>query len=337
MRILLTGGAGYIGSHTAVVLLEAGHDVTLLDNFSNSSPVVLDRLRQITGQPMDFFEADVTDQDALAEIMKERSFDAVVHFAAPKAVGESVERPLYYYANGVGGTMTLLQAMADHGVRSIVYSSSAAVYGVGDDLPLTEEASTEVINPYARTKLVCEGILQDLYQSDERWNIIALRYFNPVGAHPSGLIGEDPGGVPANLMPFISQVAVGRRPTLRIFGDDYSTPDGTGVRDYIHVMDLAEGHVAAVDYLTTHPGYDVINLGTGNGLSVLELVAAFERATGRPIPTEVVERRPGDGPASYADVSKAERVLGWRATRTLDEMTADVWRWQSRNPNGYEQ
>ncbi|MGA9596594.1 MAG: UDP-glucose 4-epimerase GalE [Acidimicrobiia bacterium] len=336
MRILLTGGTGYIGSHTTVALLDAGHDVTLLDNFSNSKPAVLDRLSTITGKNMDFFEADVTDGEAMAEIMKERTFHAAIHFAAPKAVGESMERPLHYYANGVGGTVTLLQAMADHGVRNIVYSSSATVYGLSDDLPYTEDAPTTAINPYGRTKLMCEDILRDLYASDNRWNTMSLRYFNPVGAHPSGLIGEDPQGVPANLLPFLAQVAVGRRPALRIFGDDYPTPDGTGVRDYIHVMDLAEGHVAAVEHLAANPGLDVINLGTGIGVSVLEMVAAFERATGKPIPTEVLPRRAGDGPASYADVSKAARVLGWRATRTLDEMTADVWRWQSRNPNGYD-
>ena len=335
MRILLTGGTGYIGSHTSVALVDAGHDVTLLDNFANSNPAVLDRLSTITGKKVDFFEADVTDPQALAEIMKQRTFDAVIHFAAPKAVGESLERPLYYYANGVGGTITLLQAMADHGIHNIVYSSSATVYGLSDDLPYTEEAPTTALNPYGRTKLMCEAILSDLHRSDVRWNALSLRYFNPGGAHPSGLIGEDPRGVPANLVPFLAQVAVGRRPVLRIFGDDYATPDGTGIRDYIHVMDLAEGHVAAVEHLAGNPGYDVINLGTGTGISVLQMVAAFERATGQPIPAEVVARRPGDAPASYADASKAARVLDWRATRSLDEMTADVWRWQSRNPNGY--
>ena len=335
MKILLTGGTGYIGSHTAVALLEAGHDVTLLDNFSNSNPAVLDRLREITGVAMDFFEADVTDADALAEVMKQRTFDAAIHFAAPKAVGESMERPLHYFANGVGGTVTLLQTMADHGVRNLVYSSSATVYGLSDDLPYSEDAPTSAINPYGRTKLMCEEILKDLYQSDDRWNAVALRYFNPVGAHPSGLIGEDPQGVPANLMPVVAQVAVGRRDALTIFGDDYPTPDGTGVRDYIHVLDLAEGHVAAVEHLANDPGFDVINLGTGSGVSVREMVDAFARASGVPIPTVTAGRRPGDGPASYADATKAAAVLGWRATRTLDEMCADVWRWQSNNPNGY--
>ncbi|MCP3993495.1 MAG: UDP-glucose 4-epimerase GalE [bacterium] len=336
MKILLTGGTGYIGSHTAVALMSAGHDVTLLDNFSNSKPAVLDRLREITGKPMDFFEADVTDGDAIAEVMKQRSFDGAIHFAAPKAVGESMQKPLHYFAIGVGGTVTLLQVMADHGVRNIVYSSSATVYGLSDDLPYTEDAPTSVINPYGRTKLMCEEILQDVCQSNERWNAVALRYFNPVGAHASGLIGEDPQGVPANLMPFIAQVAVGRRDALTIFGDDYPTPDGTGVRDYIHVLDLAEGHVAAVEHLASNPGYDVINLGTGSGVSVREMVDAFARAAGVPIPTKMAGRRPGDGPASYGDATKAAQVLGWQATRTLDEMCEDVWRWQSQNPNGYE-
>ena len=336
MRILLTGGTGYIGSHTAIALISAGHQVTLLDNFSNSKPAVLDRLREITGVAMDFFEADVTDEVALETVMSQRSFDAAIHFAAPKSVGESIDRPLHYFENGVGGTIKLLQAMDRHEVRNIVYSSSATVYGLSDDLPLKEGAPTYVINPYGRTKLMCEEILLDLCESDHRWNTIALRYFNPVGAHPSGLIGEDPQGVPANLVPYIAQVAVGRRPTLTVFGDDYPTPDGTGIRDYIHVLDLAEGHVAAVEHLAGDPGYDTINLGTGEGVSVLEMVAAFERASGVSIPVEIAPRRPGDGPASWADASKAADVLGWTATRTLDEMTADVWRWQSQNPNGYD-
>lgn len=335
MRILLTGGTGYIGSHTAIALIEAGHEVTLLDNFSNSKPAVLDRLREITGVTMNFFEADVTDESALDEVISERALDAAIHFAAPKAVGESIERPLHYYDNGVGGTVKLCRVLDRHNVRNIVYSSSATVYGMSDDLPLKEGAPTSVINPYGRTKLMCEEILQDLHQSNPKWNAIALRYFNPVGAHPSGLIGEDPQGVPANLMPFLAQVAVGRRPTLQIYGDDYPTRDGTGIRDYIHVLDLAEGHVAAVEHLATNPGYDVINLGTGQGVSVLEMVAAFEKASGMPIATEVVPRRPGDGPASWADASKAFEVLGWAASRTLEEMVTDVWRWQSQNPNGY--
>ena len=335
MRILLTGGTGYIGSHTAIALIEAGHQVTLLDNFSNSKPAVLDRLQEITGVAMDFFEADVTDEVALETVMSQRSFDAAIHFAAPKSVGESIDRPLHYFENGVSGTIKLLEAMERHDVRNIVYSSSATVYGLSDDLPLAEDAPTFVINPYGRTKLMCEEILLDLYESDNRWNTIALRYFNPVGAHPSGLIGEDPQGVPANLVPFVAQVAVGRRPTLTIFGDDYPTPDGTGIRDYIHVLDLAEGHVAAVEHLASDPGYDTINLGTGKGVSVLEMVAAFERVSGASVPIEFAPRRPGDGPASWADASKAAGVLGWTASRDLDQMVTDVWRWQSQNPNGF--
>lgn len=335
MRILLTGGTGYIGSHTAIALIEAGHEVTLLDNFSNSKPAVLDRLRKITGVTMDFFEADVTDEIALERVMSERSFDAAIHFAAPKAVGESIERPLHYYKNGVGGTVALCEVMDRHEVRSIVYSSSATVYGMAEELPLREDTPTEIINPYGRTKLMCEEILQDLHASNPRWNVVALRYFNPVGAHPSGLIGEDPQGVPANLVPFIAQVAVGRRPSLLIYGDDYPTPDGTGVRDYIHVLDLAEGHVAAVEHLSKNPGYDVINLGTGQGVSVREMVDAFTAAAAVPIPTEIVARRPGDSAASWADASKAAEILGWTASRTLEEMVSDVWRWQSQNPDGF--
>jgi UDP-glucose 4-epimerase len=296
---------------------------------------VLNRLREITGVTMDFFEADVTDEIALEKVMSERTFDAAIHFAAPKAVGESIEHPLHYFENGVGGTVTLCQVMDRHDVRNLVYSSSATVYGMADELPLNEDAPTEIINPYGRTKLMCEEILQDLHQSDPRWNAIALRYFNPVGAHPSGLIGEDPQGVPANLVPFIAQVAVGRRPKLLIYGDDYPTPDGTGIRDYIHVLDLAEGHVAAVEHLANNPGYDVINLGTGQGISVLEMVHAFEEAANVPIPTEVVQRRLGDSAASWADASKAASIFGWTASRDLEEMTADVWRWQSQNPNGF--
>lgn len=335
MKILLTGGTGYIGSHTAVALTAAGHEVTLLDNFSNSKPAVLDRLREITGVTMDFFEADVTDAAALDEVISNRAFDAAIHFAAPKAVAESIADPLHYYANGVGGTVTLGSVMDQHNVRNLVYSSSATVYGMADKLPVTEDSPIDIINPYGRTKWMCEQILQDLYASNDSWNLIALRYFNPVGAHPSGLIGEDPQGTPANLVPFIAQVAVGRRPVVRIYGDDYPTPDGTGVRDYIHVLDLAEGHVAAVEYLAASPGYEVINLGTGQGVSVREMVEAFERAAGTPIATEVVDRRPGDSAASWADAGKAKRLLGWAAQRSLDQMTKDTWRWQSENPNGF--
>lgn len=334
MRVLLTGGTGYIGSHTAIELIEAGHEVTLIDNFSNSKPAVLDRLREITGQQMDFFEIDVRDEAALEDLMTVRPFDAVIHFAAPKAVEESVRRPLHYYQNSVGGTATLCEVLDRHDVRNFVYSSSATVYGMPENLPVTEESPLSVLNPYGRTKLICENLLEDLQASDDRWNIVSLRYFNPVGAHESGLIGEDPQGTPANLLPFISQVAVGRRVMLSVFGNDYPTPDGTAIRDYLHVTDLADGHVAALDYLTTSPGYDVINLGTGRGQSVLEMIHAFERAAGAEIPYEIVGRRAGDAPAVWADVAKAKRILKWSADRTVDEMCTDVWRWQSMNPNG---
>jgi UDP-glucose 4-epimerase len=334
MRILLTGGTGYIGSHTAVALITAGHEVVLADNLSNSKRTVLNRLHRITGAPVAFHEVDVTDEEALDRVIAGARFDAAIHLAAPKAVAESIRRPLHYYHNGVGGTVTLCRVLERHGIRDLVYSSSATVYGLADRLPVTEDSPTAVLNPYGRTKLICEEILSDLSKSDRSWNIVALRYFNPVGAHPSALIGEDPEGVPRNLAPFVAQVAVGRRPLLEIFGDDYPTPDGTAIRDYVHVMDLAEGHVAAVEYLKSHPRYDVINLGTGHGVSVLEMIASFEHACGRRLPTRVVERRPGDSPELWADVSKAADVLGWTARRSLDEMTADVWRWQRTNPEG---
>ncbi|MDH5373539.1 MAG: UDP-glucose 4-epimerase GalE, partial [Acidimicrobiia bacterium] len=305
MQVLLTGGTGYIGSHTAVELIESGHQVTLIDNFSNSKPAVLDRLREITGTDVDFFEIDVRDEAALEDLMTVRSFDAVIHFAAPKAVEESVRRPLYYYLNSVAGTATLCDVLDRHDVRNFVYSSSATVYGLPEQLPVTEESPLSVLNPYGRTKLVCEYLLEDLYASDSRWSIVSLRYFNPVGAHVSGLIGEDPQGTPANLIPFIAQVAVGRRDNLSVFGNDYPTPDGTAIRDYLHVTDLAEGHIAALDYLGTSPGYDVINLGTGRGQSVLEMVHAFERASSVEIPHRFVDRRPGDAAEVWADVSKA--------------------------------
>ncbi len=334
MRVLLTGGTGYIGSHTAVELIEAGHQTTLIDNFSNSKPAVLDRLRDITGTDIDFFEIDVQDEQALEELMGIRSFDAAIHFAAPKAVEESVRRPLHYYRNSVGGTATLCEVLDRHDVRNLVYSSSATVYGLPEELPVTEDSPLSVLNPYGRTKLVCEYLLEDLHTSDSRWNIVSLRYFNPVGAHISGLIGEDPQGKPANLLPFISQVAVGRREMLDVFGNDYPTPDGTAIRDYLHVTDLAEGHLAALDHLGRSPGYDAINLGTGRGRSVLEMVHAFERSSGVEIPHRFVDRRPGDAAEVWADVSKAERVLGWTADRTVDEMCTDAWRWQSMNPDG---
>lgn len=335
MHILLSGGTGYIGSHTAVELIAAGHRLTLLDDFSNSKPAVLDRLKTITGEEIDFFEIDVTDEQALHALMERRSFDAVIHLAAPKAVEESVRRPLHYYHNGVGGTVALCRAMDEHGIRNLVYSSSATVYGIPERLPVTETSPLSVINPYGRTKLISEDILQDLSRSDERWHIISLRYFNPVGAHPSGLIGEDPQGTPRNLMPYIAQVAVGRREVLEVFGDDYPTRDGTPIRDYLHVVDLARGHVAAMEHLPAAAGYNVFNLGTGSGVTVLELVDAFRRASGSEILHRITGRRAGDATELWADCTKAERVLGWKATRTIDEMCSDTWRWQEMNPNGF--
>jgi len=335
MNILLTGGTGYIGSHTAVELLAAGHTLTLIDDFSNSKPAVLDRLRDITGREIDFFEIDVTDEESLDTLMDERSFDAVIHLAAPKAVEESVRRPLHYYRIGVGGTVALARAMDRHGVRNLVYSSSATVYGIPEELPVTEDSPLSVINPYGRTKLMCEEILSDLHQSDDRWNLIALRYFNPVGAHSSGLIGEDPQGTPRNLMPYVAQVAVGRRDILEVYGDDYATRDGTPIRDYLHVVDLAAGHVAAVEHLGRNTGYDVFNLGTGSGATVLELVQAFEAAAGRKVPYRVVGRRAGDATELWADCTKAEKELSWKAGLSIEEMCTDTWRWQEMNPNGF--
>lgn len=335
MRILLTGGTGYIGSHTAVALIAAGHDVVLVDNLSNSKLSVLDRLYGITGVSIEFHKADVTDDDALETIVAEGRFDGAIHLAAPKAVEESIKRPLHYYHNGVGGTVSLCRVLDRHGVRNVVYSSSATVYGLAETLPVTEESPTAVLNPYGRAKLVSEEILADVAAADDQWSVVVLRYFNPVGAHPSGMIGEDPQGIPRNLVPFVAQVAVGRHPELEIFGNDYPTPDGTAIRDFVHVMDLAEGHVAAVEYLARKPRYDIVNLGTGRGVSVLEMIASFERACGHSLPARVVGRRPGDSPELWADVSKAKEVLGWSADRTLDQMTADAWRWQNSNPNGF--
>ncbi len=336
MHVLLTGGTGYIGSHIAVALVDAGHAVTLLDNFANSKPAVLDRLRAITGTELDFVEADVTDRGALDATFTGRGIEAVIHLAGPKSVAESVARPLHYYRVNVGGTATLCEAMSDHGVRNLVFSSSATVYGIPVELPLTEASPLDAINPYGRSKLIVDAqLLPDIHAADPAWNILVLRYFNPVGAHSSGQIGEDPSGPPANLVPFITQVAVGRRLELAVFGTDYDTRDGTAIRDYIHVVDLAEGHVAAVEHLATGPGLAVYNLGTGTGSTVLEVIAAFEAATGRTIPRRYAERRPGDAPAAWCDPAKAAADLGWRATRSLEEMCRDAWRWQSQNPDGY--
>ncbi len=333
--LLVTGGAGYIGSHTCVQLLEEGHDVVVLDNLENSCAEALDRVREITGKELTFYQDDMLDPAALETIFRTHSFDAVLHFAGLKAVGESTEVPLRYYHNNVTGTLHLLDTMKRHGVRDIVFSSSATVYGDPASVPITEDSPLVATNPYGRTKLMIEEILRDLCAADTGWRAILLRYFNPVGAHPSGRIGEDPQGIPNNLMPFVMQVAVGKHPRVQVFGDDYPTPDGTGVRDYIHVVDLARGHLAALDALPETAGCAVYNLGTGKGYSVLEMIEAASRAVGREIPHDVTARRPGDVAQCYADPSKASRVLGWSAKLGLDEMCADAWRWQKANPHGY--
>ena len=334
--VLLTGATGYIGSHTWIALWEAGYDVVGLDNHVNSSPQVLARLERIGGRTPRFVEADVGDEAALAALFAREKIDAVVHFAALKAVGESVEQPLAYWRNNVVGLLTLVEAMGRAGCRTLVFSSSATVYGTPERLPITEDAPLAATNPYGQTKLAGETLLGDLGASDPGWSIGLLRYFNPVGAHASGLIGEDPRGTPNNLMPYIAQVAVGRRAELSVFGGDWPTPDGTGVRDYIHVVDLAEGHVAALRHLLGGKGSVTVNLGTGRGTSVLELVRAFERASGRPVPHRIVARRAGDVAACWADPARAEATLGWRAVRDLDAMCADTWRWQSQNPQGFD-
>ena len=336
-RVLVTGGAGYIGSHVLAVLAARGFACTSIDNYSNSSPVAIDRVRQITGAPIDAYEADIRDRPALERIISNGRFDSVVHMAGLKAVGESVERPLDYYDNNVGGTICLLQALQQAKVRRFVFSSSATVYGARETMPVDETAPVEPQNPYGRTKLMIEWMLEDLAASDRSWRVANLRYFNPVGAHESGLIGEDPADVPNNLMPYVCQTAAGRREKLRVFGNDYATNDGTGVRDYIHVMDLAEGHVAALEYLQRAGMENLVtaNLGTGRGYSVLELVDTFERVNGLRVAREMTSRRPGDAAVCYANPARAERLLGWKAKRGLEEMCRDAWRWQSTNPNGY--
>lgn len=334
-KILVTGGAGYIGSHTCVELLNENHELVVIDNLSNSKPEALNRVRAITGRDFAFYQQDVRDEAALTVIFREHKIDAVIHFAGLKAVGESVTMPLEYYRNNLDSTMILCEVMRQAGCKRLVFSSSATVYGVPEHVPITEDSPLFCTNPYGWTKFMNEQILRDLAVADPAWSIILLRYFNPIGAHSSGQIGEDPAGIPNNLMPYIAQVAVGRRPLLHIYGNDYATPDGTGVRDYIHVVDLAYGHCKAIDYTMTHSGAEMINLGTGQGCSVLEMVAAFEKASGRKIPYQIDPRRPGDIDASFADSHKAKALLGWQATLGLDEMCADTWRWQLMNPNGY--
>ncbi len=335
MRILLSGGTGYIGCHTCLVLAERGHDVVIADNFSNSSTRVLERLRRLTGKPVECHDVDMRDREAMTRLFAAKPFDAVVHFAALKAVGESCERPLDYFDNNISGTITLLQVMKQAGVRRLVFSSSATVYGDPETVPVREDARLQVTNPYGRTKLVMEQLIEDLCQADAQFHAANLRYFNPVGAHESGLIGEDPSGIPNNLMPYICQVAVGRREKLQVFGGDYPTIDGTGVRDYIHVMDLARAHADALDFLMREGRSLTVNLGTGRGISVLELLRGFEKASGRDIPYEIVARRPGDVAEVYADPTLANQSLGWHAELDVDAMCRDAWRWQSMNPQGY--
>ncbi len=336
MHIIVTGGAGYIGSHTCLELLEAGHQVTVLDNLCNSSREALNRVEELTGRPIRFFEADLLDQEAVEQVFAHSTdADAVIHFAGLKAVGESVSKPLLYYHNNITGTINLCRVMARHGIKNIVFSSSATVYGDPERVPILEDFPLSCTNPYGRTKLMIEEILRDLHVADPRWNVALLRYFNPVGAHRSGRIGEDPGGIPNNLMPYISQVAVGTLQELSVFGGDYPTHDGTGVRDYIHVVDLALGHLKALEKLMQDPGVVTYNLGTGKGYSVLDMVRAFEEASGRRITYRITERRPGDIAECYADPGLALRELGWRAERGIREMCEDTWRWQSMNPHGY--
>lgn len=335
MKILVTGGAGYIGSHTCVELLQANHEVVVVDNFLNSSPISLERVEKITGKKVELHELDLLDLPKLMDLFEQEKFDAVIHFAGLKAVGESVAKPLYYYKNNITGSVNLFEAMQKHGVKTIIFSSSATVYGDPETVPVKEDAPIHATNPYGRTKVMIEQILQDLYVSDNTWNITLLRYFNPVGAHPSGLIGEDPNGIPNNLFPFISQVAVGKREKLSVYGNDYPTKDGTGVRDYIHVVDLSIGHLRALEAYTGKTGCRPVNLGAGKGYSVLEVIAAFEKASGKKIPYEIVARRPGDVATVYADPSKANAELNWHTTKSLDEMCADSWKWQSMNPQGF--
>ena len=335
MKVLVTGGTGYIGSHTIVELLQNGHEVVAFDNFYNSKPMVIDRIKTITGKDFKFYKADMLNRSEMDEIFDQNEIDAVIHLAGLKAVGESVQIPLKYYHNNIGGTINLLESMQAHGVYNIVFSSSATVYGDSKIVPVKEDFPTSATNPYAQTKLMQEIILTDLYKSDHKWCVTLLRYFNPVGAHESGLIGEDPQDIPNNLTPYIAQVAIGRRDHLSVYGNDYNTHDGTGVRDYIHVVDLAIGHLKALDAAKGKTGVFTYNLGTGEGYSVLDVVKAFEKASGVKIKYEIVGRRPGDVASLYADTSKSKREIGFEAKRGLDEMCKDLWNWQSKNPNGY--
>ncbi len=336
MSVLVTGGAGYIGSHTVIQLLENNKNVVIVDNFSNSNPIVLDRIKQITNKDFKFYEIDTTNQEELEIVFKENKIDSVIHFAAYKAVGESVAKPLEYYTNNIVNTLSVLNLMKKYDVKKFVFSSSATVYGDPHTCPITEDFPLSTTNPYGATKLMIEDMLRDISKADSTFNIAILRYFNPVGAHSSGLIGEDPNDIPNNLMPYVSQVAVGKLEQLSVFGNDYNTPDGTGVRDYIHVVDLANGHLKALDKLDTNCGLVTYNLGTGNGYSVLDMVKAFSEASGRNVAYKIVDRRPGDVAMCYADPTKANEELGWEAKYGIKEMCEDAWRWQSNNPNGYK-
>jgi len=333
--ILVTGGAGYIGSHTCVELLEAGYDVVVVDNLCNSSEESLRRVEKITGKSLKFYNIGIEDREGLNKVFAENKIEAVIHFAGLKAVGESVEKPLEYYMNNVSGTLILCDVMRENGCKNLVFSSSATVYGKPKTVPIKEDFPLSVTNPYGRTKLMQEEIFRDFYVADKEWNIILLRYFNPIGAHKSGLIGEDPNGIPNNLMPYIAKVATGILPKVNVFGDDYDTPDGTGVRDYIHVVDLAIGHIKALEKIWENPGVKAYNLGTGNGYSVLQVIQNFKDASGVDIPYEIAPRRAGDIDECYADASLAKEELGWEAKRTMKDMCEDTWRWQSQNPNGY--
>ena len=336
MAVLVTGGAGYIGSHTSIQLLEAGYDVIIVDNLCNSDKVVLKRIEELAGKAPKFYEIDITDKEKLEVVFKENKINAVMHFAALKAVGESVAKPIEYYSNNLINTLVLFELMKKYNVNNFVFSSSATVYGDPETLPILEDFPLSVTNPYGRTKLMVEDMLRDICFADKSLNVAILRYFNPIGAHKSGIIGEEPNGIPNNIMPYITKVAVGQLPHLNVFGDDYDTVDGTGVRDYIHVLDLAQGHVKALEKLSENPGLVTYNLGTGKGYSVLELVKAFSKASGKEIPYKIAERRQGDIAACYADPTKAEKELGWKAKFGIDEMCEDSWRWQSQNPNGYK-
>jgi UDP-glucose 4-epimerase len=337
MKVLVTGGAGYIGSHTVLELLKAGHEVCVVDNLCNSSEESLRRVKELSGKSFEFHKIDILDKAALTEVMRGAGFDAVIHFAALKAVGESVSIPLRYYHNNITGTLVLCEVMQEHGVKNIVFSSSATVYGDPHTVPITEDFPLQATNPYGRTKLMMEYVLSDLNIADPEFNVALLRYFNPIGAHESGMIGEDPNGIPNNLMPFVAQVAIGRREKVCVFGNDYPTPDGTGVRDYIHVVDLAVGHLRALEKLATSPGVVTCNLGTGMGYSVIDIIKAMEKASGKTIAYEVVDRRPGDIAECYADPAYALQELGWKAERGVEDMCRDAWKWQTQNPNGYAQ